>query len=123
MNLKKNYTEKKYLLYENQKYVNYFSKKEKTKFGKIYVLNEEKYNKNDDNKIEQKTNDNNDNRIIMDELNKYNIEFLIKIYFYFEELNYKIKESFNENQKYELKIGFVINHNLIERYNNFYQYN
>ena len=102
---------------------NYFSKKEKTKFGKIYVLNEEKYNKNDDNKIEQKTNDNNDNRIIMDELNKYNIEFLIKIYFYFEELNYKIKESFNENQKYELKIGFVINHNLIERYNNFYQYN
>ena len=60
-------------------------------------------------------------KILLDDIDKTNIEFLIKLYFYYIELNNKIRQSLMTNNQ-DYKKGFVVNGELIEKYKIFYEY-
>ena len=47
------------------------------------------------------------NKLELNDIKKNHIKFLFELHFYFEKLNYKIKQSFKQNQ--DLYSGFIIN--------------
>ena len=94
----------------------------------IEILNLEKEKEKENNEIQkeifgQNKIINENEKISLDfDTNKIKcFKFLIGLYFYFRNLNEKINENFDNNSN--LKKGFLINKDLIENYNEYFDYN
>ena len=92
------------------------------KIGKIIEFNQNnEMLKGNENKIEEERSSQDCPQIILNQESKSNIQFLLRLHFYYKSFKGQFNRHINNIQNQE--IGYIINKDLIEKYKEYYNYN